>query len=101
MKLILNLVILFSFSTTVIGAEIILQNPKVNMKAPMFSAINSHGEKVKLSDFKGKPVILEWSNHECPYVLDEFSTKSYCLFIRPLLKLQARRVQLEEQIATL
>tara|TARA_B100000686_G_C16410563_1_gene771997 strand:- start:112 stop:744 length:633 start_codon:yes stop_codon:yes gene_type:complete len=68
MKLILNFVILFSFSATLIGAEIILQNPKVNMKAPMFSAINSHGEEVKLSDFKGKPVILEWSNHECPYV---------------------------------
>ena len=68
MKLILNFVILFSFSTTLIGAEIILQNPKVNMKAPIFSAINSHGEQVKLSDFKGKPVILEWSNHECPYV---------------------------------
>ena len=68
MKLIFNIIILFAFTTNLVGAEIILKNPEVNEKAPNFSAIDSYGKKINLSDFKGKPVILEWSNHECPYV---------------------------------
>ncbi len=68
MKLIFSIIILFAFTTNLVGAEIILKNPEVNEKAPNFSAIDSYGKKINLSDFKGKPVILEWSNHECPYV---------------------------------
>ena len=40
-----------------LSAEIILQNPKVNEKAPLFSAVNSYGEKINLADFQGQPVI--------------------------------------------
>lgn len=32
--------------------------PEVGNKAPAFSALDSHGKKVKLGDFKGKPVVL-------------------------------------------
>ena len=27
-----------------------------------------------LSEFKGKTVVLEWTNHECPYVVKHYST---------------------------
>jgi hypothetical protein len=36
--------------------------------APEFAAVDSNGKPVKLSDFKGKIVVLEWTNHDCPYV---------------------------------
>ena len=32
--------------------------PKVGQKAPDFTALNDQGQKVKLSDFKGKKVVL-------------------------------------------
>jgi peroxiredoxin len=55
------------------SAEIILQNPDVDEQAPSFSGINSYGEQINLSDFIGQPVILEWTNHECPYVAKHYS----------------------------
>ena len=54
------------------AAEIVLQNPKVNEQAPAFSAIDSYGNTINLSDFIGQPVILEWTNHECPYVAKHY-----------------------------
>jgi peroxiredoxin len=36
--------------------------------APAFSLTDSNGRAVSLADFKGKTVVLEWTNHECPYV---------------------------------
>ena len=36
--------------------------------APGFSATDSTGRTVRLSDFAGKMVVLEWTNPDCPYV---------------------------------
>jgi len=41
---------------------------KVGDKAPDFTAKDHSGKDVKLSDFKGKTVVLEWINPGCPYV---------------------------------
>lgn len=35
---------------------------------PDFSVVDSNGETRSLSEFEGKKVILEWTNHDCPYV---------------------------------
>lgn len=43
--------------------------------APDFSAIDSNGDTVKLSDFTGKKVILEWTNHDCPYVKKHYDAE--------------------------
>lgn len=40
----------------------------VGQPAPDFSAPDLGGKPVKLSDFRGKFVVLEWTNPECPYV---------------------------------
>lgn len=40
----------------------------VGQAAPAFTATDSNGKSVSLSDFKGKPVVLEWTNPECPFV---------------------------------
>lgn len=36
--------------------------------APEFTAVDSNGKSHKLSDYKGKTVVLEWTNDGCPYV---------------------------------
>ena len=67
MKHFLTLVTIFSITTTC-AAEIQLQNPSINAQAPNFATVNSYGQTIQLSDLRGSPVILEWTNHECPYV---------------------------------
>lgn len=36
--------------------------------APKFTLQDSTGVEHSLSDFKGKYVVLEWTNHQCPFV---------------------------------
>jgi hypothetical protein len=42
---------------------------KIGERAPDFTGIDTAGNKVTLSDFRGRPVILEWTNNGCPYVM--------------------------------
>lgn len=45
----------------------------VDAPAPAFSAMTADGKTVNLADFKGKTVVLEWTNHDCPYVKKHYS----------------------------
>jgi len=47
---------------------------KVGASAPTFSATDSSGKSVKLEDYKGKFVVLEWSNFGCPYVQKHYNS---------------------------
>ena len=40
----------------------------VGDKAPGFTLSDSAGKTVSLADFKGKVVVLEWTNPDCPFV---------------------------------
>jgi peroxiredoxin len=40
----------------------------VGAPAPAFTLPAANGRTISLADFKGKTVVLEWSNHACPYV---------------------------------
>lgn len=42
--------------------------PGVGQPAPDFSLQDTTGKPVKLSDFKGRTVVLEWNNPGCPFV---------------------------------
>lgn len=44
--------------------------------APDFSLLDTDGNTVHLSDFAGKRVVLEWTNHQCPYVRKHYETKN-------------------------
>ncbi len=44
------------------------QNTPVQKPAPDFMLMDQKGNAVKLSDFKGKVVVLEWTNTDCPFV---------------------------------
>mgnify|MGYP000406442094 CR=1 FL=1 len=39
-----------------------------------FELVNEDGKPVKLSDFKGKIVVLEWFNPGCPYVRKHYGS---------------------------
>jgi len=41
---------------------------KVGEAAPDFTAAASNGKTIRLSDYRGKYVVLEWHNNGCPYV---------------------------------
>lgn len=43
-------------------------NVKLGFPVPNFTLMDTHGEPVKLSDYAGKYVVLEWLNPDCPAV---------------------------------
>lgn len=46
----------------------------VDKAAPAFKLVDSTGKARSLSDFKGKTVVLEWTNHECPFVKKHYGS---------------------------
>ncbi len=45
----------------------------VGQAAPDFSTVDTAGQTRKLSDYKGKLVVLEWTNPGCPFVQKHYS----------------------------
>lgn len=45
---------------------------KVGEAAPEFTATDSNGKTVKLSQWQGKVVVLEWHNQDCPFVVKHY-----------------------------
>jgi peroxiredoxin len=46
---------------------------RIGAPAPAFTLSDSSGKTVSLADFKGKTVVLEWTNNDCPYVRKHYS----------------------------
>lgn len=46
----------------------------IGKPAPEFTGIDTAGKTHKLSDFRGKTVVLEWTNHDCPYVRKHYDS---------------------------
>ena len=42
--------------------------------APEFKLSDSYGNEISLRSFIGKKVVLEWTNHGCPYVAKHYET---------------------------
>ena len=47
---------------------------KVGEAAPAFSANTTTGKGVSLADQRGTIVVLEWTNHDCPYVRKHYES---------------------------
>ena len=45
---------------------------EIGKAAPTFSLTDSNGKAVNLADFKGKVVVLEWTNDGCPFVVGHY-----------------------------
>jgi len=46
----------------------------VGSPAPDFTATDTYGKTEQLSEYKGKFVVLEWHNRECPYTKKHYSS---------------------------
>ena len=58
-------------ATAAISAALALPafaSPEVGKEAPAFTARTADGKTIDLKSLRGKIVVLEWTNHECPYV---------------------------------
>ena len=49
---------------------------EIDSLAPDFELTDTFGKKVSLDSFKGKKVVLEWTNHGCPFVAKHYKTKN-------------------------
>lgn len=69
MKLFFTLLVAFGLSTAAAAG-----GPEPGKPAPDFTGTLTSGETVTLSDLRGKPVMLEWTNHLCPYVKKHYES---------------------------
>src|SRR6266576_1159913 len=61
----------FSLAAAVLYAA---ESPAVGSAAPDFSVPDVNGETHSLSQYKGKYVVLEWFNPECPFVKKHYGS---------------------------
>lgn len=60
-----------------LGMGIIMQARaavEVGKPAPDFILKSASGKSVSLSDYRGKTVVLEWTNHDCPFVRKHYES---------------------------
>lgn len=60
--------LLFAFSMTAQAT------PQIGKPAPDFELTDATGKTHKLSDYKDKIVVLEWTNHGCPFVRKHYDS---------------------------
>ncbi|WAC74092.1 redoxin domain-containing protein [Roseateles sp. SL47] len=47
---------------------------QIDQAAPAFSATTADGKTLSLDSLRGKTVVLEWTNHDCPYVKKHYGS---------------------------
>lgn len=67
-KFIFTSLLLLGFGISFAGS------PVVDEAAPNFKLKDINGKEVSLSDFKGKTVVLEWINFDCPFVRKHYNS---------------------------
>ena len=75
---------LVAFTAIAVMAAPASAAPVVGKPAPNFTAADVNGKPVRLSAFRGKTVVLEWNNPECPFVKKHYESGN-------MQKRQARR----------
>lgn len=70
----MNILIGTTIAALVFGVSVAKEPaaPEIGKGAPNFSLPDSNGKTHKLSDFAGKYVVLEWTNHQCPFVVKQY-----------------------------
>jgi peroxiredoxin len=66
--------LLTAVATFIAGAIYAADVPPVGTAAPDFSLTDSDGKAHSLSQYKGKYVVLEWFNPECPFVKKHYGS---------------------------
>jgi peroxiredoxin len=60
--------------TAIICATLTAYAVRVGDPAPDFTGTDSHGQTHKLADYRGKFVVLEWTNNGCPYTQKHYES---------------------------
>ena len=60
----------------VLSAAAWAQTASVGQAAPAFELIDAQGRTVRLADFKGRHVVLEWTNPGCPFVVKHYGSQN-------------------------
>lgn len=47
---------------------------QIGEPAPDFTGLDTRGNQVHLNDYRGKTVVLEWTNAECPYTRKHYNS---------------------------
>ena len=68
------LVSLISASISLLAASAASATATVGQPAPAFTLSDTNGKTVNLADYKGKTVVLEWHNPECPFVKKHYDS---------------------------
>ena len=66
--------LLLSILIVIAGAIYAADVPPVGSNAPDFSLTDSNGKTHSLSEYRGKYVVLEWFNPECPFVKKHYGS---------------------------
>src|SRR2546425_12001710 len=66
--------ILITVSSFIAAALLAIDSPPVGSAAPDFSLTDANGKTHSLSQYKGKYVVLEWFNPECPFVKKHYGS---------------------------
>jgi peroxiredoxin len=69
------------FAATFVAAGLVAaaasaESPRIGAPAPDFSSRDSNGRPVSLADYKGKTVVLEWTNDGCPFVRKHYNGRA-------------------------
>src|SRR5438067_11686297 len=70
----MNTKTLVIFTLSIATAAFALEPPPVGSTAPDFSLPDAKGNTHSLSQYKGKYVVLEWFNPECPFVKKHYGS---------------------------
>ena len=62
----------FAATALALAATASLAAATIGQPAPAFTATDVTGKAVSLADFKGKHVVLEWTNPGCPFVVKHY-----------------------------
>lgn len=63
---------LLALAAAAVFAGSLAAAPQVGQPAPAFTVKDSAGQVHSLQDFAGKNVVLEWTNHDCPFVVKHY-----------------------------
>ncbi|CAA9504978.1 MAG: Alkyl hydroperoxide reductase and/or thiol-specific antioxidant family (AhpC/TSA) protein [uncultured Sphingomonas sp.] len=65
---------IFLAAAVALVAAPVAAEPKVGQPAPNFQLTDANGKRVSLNGFRGKTVVLEWNNPECPFVKKHYDS---------------------------
>jgi peroxiredoxin len=65
---------IYAFTALAVLAAPASAAPLVGQPAPNFKVADTNGKPVTLSDYRGKTVVLEWSNPDCPFVKKHYGS---------------------------